>query len=48
MSGGVIIFYIKGPSVIQLIDVGTTVNLLLNTNNAQYITEVNVESATGQ
>ena len=48
MSGGVIIFYIKGPSVIQLIDVGTPVNLLLYTNNAQYITEVNVESATDQ
>jgi hypothetical protein len=48
MSGGVVIFYIKGPSVIQLIDVGTPVNLLLYTNNAQYITEVNVESATDQ
>lgn len=48
MSGGVILFYIKGPSVIQLIDVGATVNLLLYTNNAQYITEVNVESATSQ
>jgi hypothetical protein len=48
MSDAVIIFYIKGPSVIQLIDVGATVNLLLYTNNAQYITEVNVESATDQ
>ena len=47
-SGGVIIFYIKGPSIIQLNDVGTTVNLLIYTNNAQYITEVNVESATDQ
>jgi hypothetical protein len=48
MSSGVIIFYVKGPSNIQLEDVGTTVNLLVYTNNAQYITECNVESATSQ
>jgi hypothetical protein len=48
MSGGVILFYVKGPSNIQLEDVGTTVNLLVFTNNAQYITEVNIESATSQ
>ena len=48
MSSGVIIFYVKGPSNIQLDDVGTTVNLLVYTNNAQYITECNVESATSQ
>ncbi len=48
ISGGVILFYIKGPPNIQLADVGTTVNMLLYTNNAQYITEVNVESATSQ
>jgi flagellin-like protein len=48
ISSGVILFYIKGPSNIRLEDVGTTVNLLLYTNNAQYITEVNVESATSQ
>ena len=48
MSGGVIIFYVKGPSVIQLTDVGATVNLIVYTNNAQYITEVSIESATDQ
>ena len=48
ISSGVILFYIKGPANIQLDDVGTTVNMLLYTNNAQYITECNVESATSQ
>jgi len=48
ISSGVILFYIKGPSNIQLDDERATVNMLLYTNNAQYITEVNVKSATNQ
>jgi flagellin-like protein len=48
VSSGSILFYIKGPGNIQTDDVGTTINLSLCTNNAQYITEVNVESATDQ
>jgi len=48
ISSGVIIFYVKGPGNIQTSDIGTVVNLAIYTNNAQYITECNVESATSQ
>ena len=48
ISSGVITFYVKGPGNIQTSDIGTVVNLALYTNNAQYITECNVESATDQ
>jgi hypothetical protein len=40
--------YIKDPDNIQLDDIGTTVSMSVYTNNAQYITEINVESATTQ
>ncbi len=48
ISGGEMLVYIKGPDNIQLDDLGTTVAISVFTNNAQYITEVNVESATPQ
>ena len=48
VSGGEILVYIIDPDNIQIDDIGTTVSLSLHTNNAQYITECNVESATTQ
>ena len=48
VSGGELLIYIAGPDNIQLDDLGTTVSIAVFTNNAQYITEVNVESATPQ
>ncbi len=48
ISGGELLVYIKDPDNIQLDDIGTSVSLSVFTNNAQYITEVNVESATTQ
>ena len=48
ITSGSIIFYTKGPGNVQTDDVGTTVDLSIHTNNAQYITECNVESATNQ
>ncbi|MCW3992058.1 MAG: hypothetical protein NWE79_05070 [Candidatus Bathyarchaeota archaeon] len=48
ISGAELLVYIKGPDNIQLDDLGTTVAISVFTNNAQYITEVNVESATEQ
>jgi hypothetical protein len=48
VSGGELLVYIKNPDNIHLYDLGTTVAIALYTNNAQYITEVNVESATSQ
>ncbi len=48
ISGGELLVYIKDPDNIQLDDIGTTVSLAVYTANAQYITEVNVESATTQ
>jgi flagellin-like protein len=48
MSGGELLVYIKDPDNIQLDDIGTTVGMAIFTGNAQYITEVNVESATTQ
>jgi flagellin-like protein len=48
VSGGELLVYIAGPDNIQLDDLGTTVAISVFTNNAQYITEVNVESGTPQ
>jgi hypothetical protein len=48
ISSGSIIFYAKGPENVQTDDVGTSIALSIYTNNAQYITECNVESATNQ
>jgi hypothetical protein len=48
ISGAELLIYIKDPDNIQLDDLGTTVSISLFTNNAQYITEVNVQSATPQ
>ncbi len=47
MSGS-IIFYVKGPGNVHTGDLGTTIDLGIYTNNAQYITECSVESATTQ
>ncbi len=48
VSGGELLVYVANPDNIQLNDLGTTVAVVVFTNNAQYITEVNVESATPQ
>jgi len=48
MSGGEILVYIKGPSNVQMDDIGTTIGVGVTTNNAQYMTETNVRSATSQ
>ena len=48
ISSGVLLIYIKSPDNIQVDDIGTTVSINVFTNNAQYITETNVESATSQ
>jgi len=48
MSGGELLVYVKGPSNISVDDIGTTVSVSITTNNAEYITECNVESATEQ
>lgn len=48
VSGGELMVYIKDPDNIQVDDIGTSVSMAVFTNNAQYITEVNVESATTQ
>ena len=47
-SGGELLVYIKDPDNIQSDDIGTTVSISIHSNNAQYITECNVESATTQ
>jgi hypothetical protein len=48
ISGGELLIYIIDPDNIQLDDIGTTVSMSVFTNNAQYITEVNVESGVAQ
>lgn len=48
ISGGELLVYVKGPQNIQLDDIGTSVAISVTTNNAQYITECNVESGTLQ
>jgi len=45
-SGGEVLFYIKDPGYIGVDDIGTIVNIKVFTNNAEYGTEINVESAT--
>ena len=48
VSGGELLVYILNPDNVQMDDLGTTIAIAVFTNNAQYITEVNVESATPQ
>jgi len=48
ISSGVLLVYVKSPDNIQVDDIGTTVSMSVFSNNAQYITECNVESATSQ
>ena len=43
-----IIFYVKGPGNVQTDDLGITIDLGVYTNNAQYLTECKIESATTQ
>lgn len=47
-SGSEMLVYIKDPDNVQMDDIGSSVSISVHTNNAQYITEVNVESATTQ
>jgi hypothetical protein len=47
-SGSELLVFIKGPDNVQLNDIGTAISISVYTNNANYITEVNVESATTQ
>ena len=47
-SGGELLVFIKDPDNIQVDDIGTAVSMSVYTNNANFITEVNVESATTQ
>jgi len=48
ISGGELLVYIVDPDNVQQDDIGTSVSMSVATNNARYITEVNVESATTQ
>ena len=45
-SGGEVLFYVKNPGYIGIDDIGTIVNINIFTNNAEYVIEINVESAT--
>lgn len=45
-SGGEVLFYVKNPEYIGIDDIGTIVNINIFTNNAEYVIEINVESAT--
>jgi flagellin-like protein len=45
-SGAELLVYIAGPDNVQLDDIGTAISMSIYTNNANFITEVNVESAT--
>jgi len=45
-SGNELLVYIAGPDNVQLDDIGTAISISVYTNNANFITEVNVESAT--
>ncbi len=47
-SGSELLVFIKDPDNVQLNDIGTAISISVYTNNANYITEVNVESATTQ
>lgn len=48
VSGGVLLFYIKGLTNIKSEDIGADVKISVCTNNSQYITGCSVESATRQ
>jgi len=48
VSGGELLVFIKDPDNVQVDDIGTAISMSVYTNNANYITEVNVESATTQ
>jgi flagellin-like protein len=48
VSGGELLVYVKDPDNVQIDDIGTTISIAIHTNNAQYISECNVESATTQ
>ena len=48
VSGNELLVYIKGPDNVQLDDIGTAISISVYTNNAHFITEVNVDSATRQ
>ena len=45
-SGAELLVYIAGPDNVQIDDIGTAISISVYTNNANFITEVNVESAT--
>jgi flagellin-like protein len=45
-SGAELLVYIAGPDNVQIDDIGTAISMSVYTNNANFITEVNVESAT--
>ena len=45
-SGAELLVYIASPDNVQLDDIGTAISMSIYTNNANFITEVNVESAT--
>ncbi len=47
-SGCELLVYVLNPDNIQVDDIGTAVTVTIYTTNAQYITEVNVESLTTQ
>ena len=48
ISGGELLVYVKGPGNVGMDDIGTSIGLAVYTNNAQYVTECNVESGTTQ
>jgi hypothetical protein len=48
ISGGELLVYLKGPDNVMMADLGKDVGITVFTNNAQYITDCNVESATTQ
>ena len=47
-SGAELLVYIKGPDNIEMEDIGRSISMAIQTSSAQYITEVNVESASTQ
>jgi hypothetical protein len=47
-SGAELLVYIKGPDNIEMEDIGRSISMAIQTSSAQYMTEVNVESASTQ
>jgi len=45
-SGGALLVYIKDPDNVQVDDIGTAIEMAVQTSRAQYISVCNVESAT--